>query len=103
MVAFVGVFYIDAGNFVPFNASGESALSAITTTTTLTLFAFLGLESATVPSENIQDPEKTIPRATIIGTTLTIVVYILGSAAVMGMLDTQQLKSQMRLLQMLLR
>lgn len=92
MVAIVGVFYIDVGNFVPFNASGESAFSAITSTATLTLFAFLGLESATVPSENIRDPEKTIPKATIIGTTLTIVVYILGSVAVIGMLEPQQLK-----------
>ena len=92
MVAIVGVFYIDTANFVPFNSSGESSFSAITTTATLTLFAFLGLESATIPSENIKNPEKTIPRATIIGTTLTIVVYILGSAAVMGMLGPQKLQ-----------
>jgi APA family basic amino acid/polyamine antiporter len=87
IVALVGVFYIDADNFVPFNTSGESNFSAITATATLTLFAFLGLESATVPSENIRDPEKTIPIATIAGTLLTIVVYILGSATVMGMLE----------------
>jgi len=92
MVAVVGMFYIDADNFVPFNASGESTFSAVTTTATLTLFAFLGLESATVPSENIKNPEKTIPRATIIGTSLTIVVYMLGCATVMGMLDLQQLQ-----------
>lgn len=92
LVALVGVFYIDLDNFVPFNASGESSFSAITTTATLTLFAFLGLESATIPSENIKDPEKTIPRATIIGTAFTIIVYILGSATVMGMLNPAELQ-----------
>jgi APA family basic amino acid/polyamine antiporter len=66
---------------------------AITMTTTLTLFAFLGLECATIPSGNIIDPEKTIPRATIIGTALTVIVYILGSTAVMGMLPTEQLQN----------
>jgi len=92
MVSVAGVFYIDTDNFIPFNASGESTFSAVTTTATLTLFAFLGLESATVPAENIKNPEKTIPRATIIGTVLTIAVYILGCASVMGMLNSQQLQ-----------
>ncbi|HEX6892333.1 MAG TPA: amino acid permease, partial [Chryseolinea sp.] len=92
LLAVVGVFYIDGNNFMPFNASEESAFNAITATTTLTLFAFLGLESATVPSENIRDPEKTIPRATMIGTALTIIVYILGSITVMGMIDPEQLQ-----------
>jgi APA family basic amino acid/polyamine antiporter len=93
LVAIVGIFYIDTENFVPFNTSGKSAVYAITMTTTLTLFAFLGLECATIPSGNIIDPEKTIPRATIIGTALTVIVYILGSTAVMGMLPTEQLQN----------
>ena len=38
-----GLFYLNSDHFVPFNSSGESDLSAITATTTLTLFAFLGL------------------------------------------------------------
>jgi basic amino acid/polyamine antiporter, APA family len=50
LVSIVGLFYIDINNFVPFNISTESNFSAITTTATLTLFAFLGLESATIPS-----------------------------------------------------
>ena len=31
----------------------------------LTLWAFIGLESATVPAEEVKDPERTIPRATM--------------------------------------
>lgn len=92
IVAMVGMFYIDLNNFIPFNSSNQSNFSAITATATLTLFAFLGLESATIPAGNIINPEKTIPRATMIGTWVTILVYVLGSAAVMGMLPASELK-----------
>jgi basic amino acid/polyamine antiporter, APA family len=92
-VSVVGLFYMDFKNFNDFNISGTSDFNAITATATLTLFAFLGLESATIPSGNIENPEKTIPRATMIGTVLTILVYVLGSVAVMGMIPTMELKN----------
>ncbi|CAN5175499.1 amino acid permease [soil metagenome] len=92
-VSIVGLFYIDFNNFNDFNISGTSDFNAITATATLTLFAFLGLESATIPSGNIENPEKTIPRATMIGTVLTILVYVFGSVAVMGMIPTMELKN----------
>ena len=90
-VSFFGIFYVDFANFQPFNTSGESGFAAITATTALTLFAFLGLESATIPSGNIDKPEKTIPRATMIGTIITILIYIMGSFVVMGMIPTSDL------------
>jgi len=93
LIAFVGIFYMKMENFSPFNVSPQSNLSAIATTVTLTLFSFLGLESATIPSGNIENPEKTIPRATMIGTLIAISVYILGSAAVMGMIPSSELKN----------
>ena len=93
IVAVVGLFYIDTAHFVPFNVSGQSDGAAITATITLTLFAFLGLESATVPSTSIKNPEKTIPRATIIGTLVTMAVYVLGSVAVMGVVPPDQLRA----------
>jgi basic amino acid/polyamine antiporter, APA family len=93
LIALVGLFYIDLKNFVPFNSSGESNFSAITASATLTMFAFLGLESATIPVGNIHEPEKTIPRATMIGTIVTILIYVLGSAVVMGMIPAAELKN----------
>ena len=50
----------------------------------MTLFAFLGMESATIPSDNIEAPETTIKKATIFGTGVTILVYLLSSAAIIG-------------------
>lgn len=93
LVSAVGLFYVQFENYSPFNISGTSNFSAITATTTLTLFAFLGLESATIPSGNIHQPEKTIPRATMIGTIITILVYVLGSAVVMGMIPAHELRN----------
>jgi len=93
LVSIVGLFYMDIDNFSPFNVSSVSNFTAITATATLTLFAFLGLESATIPSGDIHEPEKTIPRATMIGTILTILVYVLGSVAVMGMIPALELKN----------
>ena len=91
LVAIVGVFYLEIGHFEPFNLSGESNFNAITATATLTLFAFLGIESATIPADNIKNPTKTIPRATMIGTWVAIFVYILGSVAVMGLIPPETL------------
>ena len=91
LIGIVGVFYIKMDNFLPFNTSGESDWSAITATTTLTLFAYLGMESATIPSSRIKDAAKTIKKATIVGTVFTIVVYILSSIAIMGVIPSEVL------------
>jgi APA family basic amino acid/polyamine antiporter len=93
LVGFFGLFSMKSGNFSPFNPSGESWLTAVTSTAALTLWAFLGLESATVPVDCVAHPQQTIPRATILGTLLVAVVYMLGTAAVMGVVPPAQLKS----------
>ncbi len=81
-----GLFYFNPAYFVPMNESGQSDLAAIAASVTLTLFAFLGIESATVPAGNIKSPKTTIPRATLLGTLFTIGVYVLASITIMGMM-----------------
>lgn len=90
-VGFAGVFALRPDHFVPFNASGEPALSALTSVAAITLWAFLGLESASIPAEDIDDPARTIPRATVLGTLVAAAVYILGTAAVMGVVPPDEL------------
>ena len=51
------------------------------------LWAFVGLESATVPAGEIKDPEKNIRKSTIYGTLLAAVIYILISVLAMGALN----------------
>lgn len=86
-----GWLYFRWDHFVPFNASGMPSLKAVAITGSLTLYAFLGLESATIPADNIKNPEKTVPRATMIGTLATTLIYILGTVVVMGMLPLGEL------------
>ena len=49
LIGTLGAFWIDAANFTPFNTSGQSNIAAISAAAALTLWAYLGLESATVP------------------------------------------------------
>ncbi|MDH4260649.1 MAG: amino acid permease [Gammaproteobacteria bacterium] len=56
------------------------SLQSTMAASTIALFAMLGLESATVPAGRVVNPEKTIPRATLVGTVLTAVVYIAVTA-----------------------
>lgn len=90
-----GLVYLNTDHFIPFNLSTESNLSAITSCTTLTLFAFLGLECATIPSGEVINPEVNVPKATVLGTLLTTIIYIFGTVAVMGLIPPDALhKSQ---------
>ena len=90
-IATVGLLFFDGGNFGAFNASGGSVFGSVTAAAALTLWAFIGLESATVPAEDVADPKRTIPRSTIIGTLVTALVYILGTVAVMGVIPASVL------------
>ncbi len=92
-LAFVGIFWMDTANFGGFNTSGDSFMGAVTGVAALTLWAFIGLESATIPAEHVRDPERNIPRATLLGTAGTAVVYILGTVAVMGIIPAETLAS----------
>lgn len=58
---------------------------------TLTLFAMLGIESATLPAGRVRDPARTIPRATLIGTVLTGLIYLLVCAIPLYALPQTQL------------
>ncbi|MEY3377156.1 MAG: hypothetical protein RLZZ328_128 [Bacteroidota bacterium] len=93
LVGIVGLFFFQWDNFLPFNASGTNTVSAITATTTLTFFAFLGIECATIPSGSVENPEKTIARATLLGTFIATAVYILSTVSIMGMIPAAQLKT----------
>ena len=88
----IGLFFIRFENFFPVNISGLSSLEAITTTATLTFFAYMGLESATIPAADVEKPEKTIPRATYFGLIVTALVYILGTVALLGIIPAQELQ-----------
>lgn len=52
----------------------------------LTLWGFIGVESATTPAGSVENPEKTIPRAIVLGTSCVAALYIFNSIGVMGLI-----------------
>ncbi|MEM1001569.1 MAG: amino acid permease [Bacteroidota bacterium] len=90
-IILVGLFFFKADNFPAFNISGLNDLEAFSSVAALTLFAFLGIESASIPAENVENPQKNVPRATMLGTTIVTMVYILGTVVLFGVLPVEQL------------
>ncbi len=58
---------------------------------TVALFAMLGVECATIPAGKVDNPERTIPRATMFGTLVTAAVYVGVSAVALLLIPQQQL------------
>ena len=87
----VGLFFVSSDNFTPWNTSGGSAVSAIGGAMALCLFSYLGVETAAVAAAQVRDPDRNVPRATVMGTLGTAVVYLLSLFAVFGIVGSTQL------------
>lgn len=90
-IALIGLFFINTSHFSEFNPSGKSLLGASAALAPLTMFAFLGLESATVPAGDVRNPKRTIPLSTVLGIVIAALLYVLGTIAVMGLVPREQL------------
>src|SRR5580704_17081230 len=87
----VGLFYISKANFTPWNVSGGSALNAIGGGMAIALFSYLGVETASVAAAKVRNPDRNIPRATVLGTIACAVVYMLSLTVVFGIVPTSKL------------
>ena len=90
-ISLLGLLRISGRHFVPLNPTGEPLLGAIAAAAPITMFAFMGLESATIPTGDVRDPQRTIPRATILGILLSSALYILGTVVVLGVVPIERL------------
>jgi APA family basic amino acid/polyamine antiporter len=72
-------------------AATPVTLDGTTAAATLTLWALLGLESATVPADKVKDPERTIPLATVFGTAGTALVCAVACTVVQTVIPASQL------------
>ena len=66
-------------------------LDSVNTAATLTLWALLGFESATVPADRVRNAEVALPRAILAGTLLTALVCVVVCSAVQLSIPAQQL------------
>ncbi|MEI6622127.1 MAG: amino acid permease [Actinomycetes bacterium] len=92
-MATVGLLFIKTANFGEFNISGTSWLSAISATVAITFFGYIGIETASVVAGRVRNPDKNVPRATILGTLLCAVVYIGGTITVFGTVSNSALQA----------
>ncbi|MDT0553952.1 amino acid permease [Urechidicola vernalis] len=92
-IIIVGAFFFSLDNFPNFNLTGNGHFETFPVVAALTLYAFLGVESATIPAENVRNPEKNVPRATMIGTIITTLVYILGTVVLFGLIPVDKLSN----------
>jgi len=92
IIAIGGLFFIHVKNFMPFNSSGTSVMSAIAACASYTMFAFVGIESAVISSSSINDARNTASRATMLGLFICTLVYLLGSISIMGIIPQNTLQ-----------
>ena len=90
-ISIAGLAFVHWNQLTEFNPSGKSIFDATAALAPLTMFAYLGLESATVPAGDVRDPERTIPRATVVGISIAGLLYVLGTVVVFGVVPRDQL------------
>lgn len=68
---------------------GEATINAIT----MTLWAFLGMESACANADAVDNPEKNVPKAVLGGTVLAAACYIVSTNIIFGIVSAEDLLS----------
>ncbi len=84
-VGVVGWFFVHSADFGPFNASGGSLYSGIGIAAGVALFSFIGVEAAAVTAERVKNPRRNVGRSSVLGTAASAILYVLVTAAVMGL------------------
>ena len=87
VVIVVAAFVVIAGELPPPPAAPVS-VPAVSAAATLTLWALLGFESASIAAARVERPEVNIARATLWGTGLTGLLYLLVCSAIALLLPT---------------
>ncbi len=88
----IGWFWFDPAIFsASWNPHSMSTGSAISSGISLTLWAFLGVESAGANSDAVENPERNVPLACLFGTGFAAIVYIASTTVIQGIVPNDQL------------
>jgi arginine:agmatine antiporter len=91
-VAIFGWFFFRTSTYMSaWNVSGHGTLGAIQGTLNVTLWAFIGVETAAVVAGVVENPRENVPKATLGGVAIAAVAYVLSSTAIMGMIPNAAL------------
>lgn len=84
----LAVGHFDSGNLVPFAPHGWTALPA---GAAMIVWAYSGIESATVPAEEMRGEGRTIQRGTMLGYALGTLVFLAVAVGVAGVMPNEVL------------
>jgi len=93
IVPAIAIMYFNSGNFFSQSEAVKQAsfFSNFNQGLLIIMWGFIGIEVATTPASSVVNPNRTIPRAIIIGTLIVTCVYVINSVAVHGALSTDVL------------
>ncbi|GJL97491.1 MAG: amino acid permease [Hyphobacterium sp.] len=91
LVIMAGLLAGSPDNLPAFNPAGGHPLAILATTALLTMWAFAGMEAGVIPAGEVDNPQKTMPRAIVTGVVTVALVYIGSTAAVMMLIPADQL------------
>jgi basic amino acid/polyamine antiporter, APA family len=81
----VGLFFIDTANLMP---SGEIDAGAFGRAVILSIFAFSGVETVLGASGEVARPERTVPRALLLGMGIVLLLYLAIQIVAQGLLGS---------------
>ena len=92
MLCIIGWFYFKPDVFAAaWNPNNKAVGDAIAASIPLTLWAFLGMESAAQNSDAVENPKKNVPLACMLGTMGAAVVYVLSTTVIQGIVPNAEL------------
>lgn len=93
-IALLGWFWFDSEKFMSgWNVSGGSDMHAVSRAASMALWAYMGIESATVSAGVIENPKRNVPLATLMGLAAAAVIYVLSSTVIMGLMTNEELRT----------
>jgi putrescine:ornithine antiporter len=91
-LSIIGWFYIKSSVFMEaWNPKGMTLGAGMGSSIALTLWAFLGMESAAQNSDAVENPKRDVPLACMFGTLGAAVVYILSTTVIQGIVPNAEL------------
>ena len=90
-IILLGASNFNVNNLPELNPSNLHPISLIATVTTLVMWSFIGIETATVPADNVINPQETIPKVLIASVITILVLYILVSIAIAALVPASEL------------
>jgi putrescine:ornithine antiporter len=92
LVSTIGWFWFDSGVYAAgWNPHGHSWFEAANASVAITLWAFLGLESACANTDAVENPERNVPIAVLGGTLGAAVIYIVSTNVIAGIVENAEL------------